>query len=106
VPGGITRAGRCAEDAVRARFLAEFTLNGQSEIPRCARNDSEGLEMTRTETKSLKLYAARLSGLGGVICQDLWEVRIMGLKGAKHPRKGLLHGFNTARATVYPRGTY
>jgi hypothetical protein len=25
----------------RARFLAEFTLNGQSEIPRSARNDRE-----------------------------------------------------------------
>ena len=30
----------------RARFLAQFTLNGQSEIPRFARNDSEGLGMT------------------------------------------------------------
>jgi hypothetical protein len=32
--------------ASRARFLAQFTLNGQSEIPRFARNDSEGLGMT------------------------------------------------------------
>jgi hypothetical protein len=30
---------------IKARFLAEFTLNGQSEIPRYARNDSEGLGM-------------------------------------------------------------
>src|SRR5271157_555432 len=29
-----------------ARFLAQFTLNGQDEIPRFARNDSEGLGMT------------------------------------------------------------
>jgi hypothetical protein len=31
---------------LRARFLAQFTLNGQGEIPRFARNDSEGLGMT------------------------------------------------------------
>ena len=31
---------------VRARFLAEFTLSGQSEILRCAQDDSEGLGMT------------------------------------------------------------
>ena len=30
----------------RARFLAEFTLSGQSEILRCAQDDSEGLGMT------------------------------------------------------------
>src|SRR5271157_5407715 len=28
------------------RFLAEFTLSGQSEILRCAQDDSEGLGMT------------------------------------------------------------
>ena len=32
----------------RARFLAEFTLNGQGEIPRSARNDSEGIGMAET----------------------------------------------------------
>src|SRR5208337_4103252 len=31
---------------LRARFLAEFTLSGQSEILRCAQDDSEGLGMT------------------------------------------------------------
>ena len=31
---------------LRARFLAEFTLSGQSEILRCAQGDSEGLGMT------------------------------------------------------------
>jgi hypothetical protein len=30
----------------RARFLAEFTLSGQSDILRCAQDDSEGLGMT------------------------------------------------------------
>jgi hypothetical protein len=30
----------------RARFLAEFTLSGQSEILRCAQDDSEGIGMT------------------------------------------------------------
>ena len=30
----------------RERFLAEFTLSGQSEILRCAQDDSEGLGMT------------------------------------------------------------
>jgi len=42
------------EEAARARFLAEFTLSTQSEIPslrsgqalRCAQDDSEGLGMT------------------------------------------------------------
>jgi hypothetical protein len=30
----------------RGRFLAEFTLSGQSEILRCAQDDSEGLGVT------------------------------------------------------------
>jgi len=30
----------------RARFLAEFTLSTQSEILRCAQDDTEGLGMT------------------------------------------------------------
>ncbi len=33
-------------DLMGARFLAEFTLSGQSEILRCAQDDSEGLGMT------------------------------------------------------------
>jgi hypothetical protein len=33
-------------DLIGARFLAEFTLSGQSEILRCAQDDSEGLGMT------------------------------------------------------------
>ena len=33
-------------EGIKARFLAESTLNGQGEIPRYARNDSEGLGMT------------------------------------------------------------
>ena len=37
-----------------SRFLAQFTLNGQSEIPRFARNDSEGLGMTRS-TNTLRV---------------------------------------------------
>ena len=28
------------------RFFAEFTLSGQSEILRCAQDDSEGIRMT------------------------------------------------------------
>jgi len=31
----------------RGTFLAEFTLSGQSEILRCAQDDSEGLGMSR-----------------------------------------------------------
>ncbi len=40
-----------ADDAYddRARFLAEFTLRGQSKILRCAQDDSEGLGMTGSE---------------------------------------------------------
>ena len=34
------------EERIRARFLAEFTLSGQSEILRCAQDDSDGLVMT------------------------------------------------------------
>jgi hypothetical protein len=30
----------------RARFFAQFILSGQSEILRCAQDDSEGLRMT------------------------------------------------------------
>jgi hypothetical protein len=37
---------RIALKTLRARFLAEFTLSGQSEILRCAQDDSEGLGMT------------------------------------------------------------
>ncbi len=37
---------RTALEILRARFLAEFTLSGQSEILRCAQDDSEGLGMT------------------------------------------------------------
>jgi hypothetical protein len=32
----------------RAGFVAQFTLNGRSEIPRFARNDSERLGMTHS----------------------------------------------------------
>ena len=35
-----------AKTSFRARFLAEFTLSDQSEILRCAQDDSEGLGMT------------------------------------------------------------
>ena len=37
---------RVSERRTRARFLAEFTLSAQSEILRCAQDDSEGLGMT------------------------------------------------------------
>ena len=37
---------RIALKILRARFLAEFILSGQSEILRFAQNDSEGLGMT------------------------------------------------------------
>ena len=40
-----------------ARFLAQFTLNGQGEIPRFARNDSEGLGMTGE-----RFFCIRLGG--------------------------------------------
>jgi hypothetical protein len=33
----------------RARFFAQFILSGQSEILRCAQDDSEGLRMTAGE---------------------------------------------------------
>ena len=33
----------------RARFLAEFTLSTQSEVLRCAQDDSEGLGMTSAD---------------------------------------------------------
>jgi hypothetical protein len=59
---------RCAEDAVRARFLA-------------------ALGMTRAETKSLNLYVARLSGLGGVRCQDLGRCEIWAEKGRNIPAR-------------------
>jgi hypothetical protein len=36
---------------LRARFLAEFTLSGQSEILRFAQNDSEGLRMTAKDSE-------------------------------------------------------
>ncbi len=41
----------------RARFLAEFTLSGQSEILRCAQDDSEGLGMTGWQDFSATCYA-------------------------------------------------
>ena len=37
-----SRLGCFAPNASSARFLAQFTLNGQGEIPRCARNDKAG----------------------------------------------------------------
>jgi hypothetical protein len=37
---------RSALKMLRARFLAAFTLSTQSEILRCAQDDSEGLGMT------------------------------------------------------------
>jgi len=55
------------EEAARARFLAEFTLSTQSEIPslrsgqalRCAQDDSEGLGMTvlGNESRELEITA-------------------------------------------------
>jgi len=36
---------RKAERRIGAKFLAEFTLSSQSEILRCAQDDSEGLGM-------------------------------------------------------------
>jgi hypothetical protein len=35
----------------RARFFAEFTLSGQSEILRFAQNDSERLRMTAKDSE-------------------------------------------------------
>jgi hypothetical protein len=40
----------------RGRFLAEFTLSGQSEILRCAQDDSEGLGMIRQLTDSQRFF--------------------------------------------------
>ncbi len=40
------KESRIVLKTLRARFLAEFTLSGQSEILRCAQDDSEGLGMT------------------------------------------------------------
>ena len=39
-------SGRSEDEKIRARFLAEFTVSTQSEILRCAQDDSEGLRMT------------------------------------------------------------
>jgi hypothetical protein len=39
-----------------ARFLAEFTLSTQSEILRCAQDDSEGLGMTVKRRLSHRLH--------------------------------------------------
>ena len=47
--GEVDRSSRwtrgLVEERTRTRFLAEFTLRGQSEILRCAQDDSEGLGM-------------------------------------------------------------
>jgi len=37
---------RIFSKALRARFFAQFILSGQSEILRCAQDDSAGLRMT------------------------------------------------------------
>jgi len=39
-------SGRSEDEKIRARFFAEFTVSTQSEILRCAQDDSEGLRMT------------------------------------------------------------
>ena len=47
---------------LRARFLAQFTLSGQSEILRCAQDDSEGLGMTAWKGFSAACQAANYYG--------------------------------------------
>ena len=45
----------------RERFRAEFTLSGQSEILRCAQDDSEALGMIRQVTDSQRFFSMLLS---------------------------------------------
>jgi N-methylhydantoinase A len=59
----------------RARFPAEFTLSTQSEILRCAQDDSEGLGITRNGTLGMTpnraLGKAPSLGVRGLPCPDL-----------------------------------
>jgi hypothetical protein len=58
----------------RARFFAQFILSGQSEILRCAQDDSEGLRMTVGERFSAACLTAvsRFNSLP--FSADSWRV--------------------------------
>ena len=53
----------------RARFFAQFILSGQSEILRCAQDDSEGPRMTTRQTspRMSRCHPGGPAALGGRI---------------------------------------
>ena len=90
---------RSALKMLRARFLAEFTLSTQSEIPslrsgqalRCAQDDSEGLGMTVRKRLSQRLVGRES------ICRRLrpWPLQVL------RPRRTIAALNRTARRSFH-----